>query len=225
VKSKYTRGNCLIKMFLLLSSMEKLEMASYVCEEHLISELNHTPLINDKELNIAGFLDKEGLPFEYRNKWCENEEHQYYSYTLNENGLCITYNPINSDMIFRTETVDPAFLRQYELNSFNTMPQLWSMEDGYTKNSMKNYPLRSLDKGIENGYGIRLQISPWSLSNIDKVCQSHPENIKIALHHPAEIISNQNNYFEVPFNKSVSIIVKPKITRTSESLKSYDPKV
>jgi amiloride-sensitive sodium channel len=29
----------------------------------------------------------------------------------------------------------------------------------------------------------------------------------------------------VAFNKSVSIIVKPKITRTSESLMSYDPNV
>jgi hypothetical protein len=128
-------------------------------------------------------------------------------------------------MIFRTETVDPEFLREYEIKSLNTMPQLWNMEDGYTKNSMKNYPKRSFDKGLENGYKIHTETSNWVRNNIDTACQSHPYHIKIALHHPAEILSNQNHYIEVAFNKSVSIIVKPKITRTSESLMSYDPNV
>jgi hypothetical protein len=206
-------------------SMEKLEMASYVCDQNIMRELNHTPLINDKELNIAEFLDTDGFYHNQASEWCENDANQYYSHNLKQHGLCSTYNSIKADMIFRTETVDPAFLSQYEFKWVNTMPQLWSMEDGYTKNSMKNYPLRSFDKGLENGLKIKLYSEKWTLNNIDTLCESHPRNVKIALHHPAEIISNQNNYFEVPFNKSVSIIVKPKITRTSESLKSYDPKV
>jgi hypothetical protein len=205
--------------------MKKLEMASYVCDQNIMRELNHTPLINDKELNIAEFLFTEGF-YTYQDKeWCENDANQYYSYNLKQNGLCTTYNAIKADMIFRTETVDPAFLREYEMKSYNTMPLLWSMEDGYIKNSMKNYPLRSFDKGLENGFKIYLYTEKWCLNNLDTLCQSRPRNVKIALHHPAEIISNPNDYFEVPFNKSVSIIVKPKITRTSESLESYDPKV
>jgi hypothetical protein len=205
--------------------MEKLEMASYVCDQDIMKELNHTPLINDKELNVAEFLYTNGFYNYQVNEWCENDANQYYSFNLKQNGLCTTYNSIKADMIFRTETVDPAFLREYEIKYFNTMPQLWSMEDGYTKSSMKNYPLRSSDKGLENGLKINLQTEKWCLRNVDTLCDSRSRNVKIALHHSAEIISNQNSYFEVPFNKSVSIIVKPKITRTSESLKSYDPKV
>jgi hypothetical protein len=205
--------------------MENLEMASYVCDQNIMRELNHMPLINDKKLNIAEFLDTEGFYYQQVNEWCENDANQYYSYNLKQNGLCFSYNSIKADMIFRTETVDPAFLKEYEIRSFNTMPLLWSMEDGYIKNSMKNYPLRSFDKGLENGFKIKLYSEKWSLKNLDTLCESHPRNVKITLHHPAEIISNQNNYFEVAFNKSVSIIVKPKITRTSASLESYDPKV
>jgi hypothetical protein len=205
--------------------MEKLEMASYVCDKNIMRELNHTPLINDKELNIAEFLYIHSFYHHQVSEWCESDANQYYSYNLKQNGMCTTYNSIKADMIFRTETVDPAFLKEYEIKSLKTLPQLWSMEEGYTKNSMKNYPLRSFDKGLENGLEISLQSQKWSLSNVDTLCESRPRNVKIALHHPAEIISNQNNYFEVPFNKSVSIIVKPKITRTSESLESYDPNV
>ncbi len=205
--------------------MEKLEIASYVCDQNTMRELNHTPLINDKELNIAEFLFTEGFYTYQINEWCENDANQYYSYNLKQTGMCTTYNSIKADMIFRTEAVDPAFLTEYEIRSFNTMPLLWNMEDGYTKNSMKNYPLRSFDKGLENGLKINLYTEKCSLRNVDTLCQSRPRNVKIALHHSAEIISNQNNYFEVPFNKSVSIVIYPKITRTSESLESYDPKV
>jgi amiloride-sensitive sodium channel len=200
-------------------------MASYVCEKNKMRELNHTPLINDKELNIADFLAKEGIYFTHNREWCNNVEYEYYSCTFNENGLCMTYNSIKANMIFRTEKVDPAFLRQYEIESYNTMPQLWSMEDGYKRNSIKNYPKRSFDSGLENGFKIRLETDMFVIRGIDTACQSHPNNFKIALHHPAEILSNQNKFFEVPFYKSVSIIVKPKITRTSESLRSYDPNV
>jgi hypothetical protein len=205
--------------------VQKLEMASYICEQNMGKELNHTPLINEKKLKIAEFLNSDGLYYEHYSEWCENKEYQYYSKNLKQNGLCLTYNSIKANMIFRTETVDPEFLREYEIKSLNTMPQLWNMEDGYTKNSMKNYPKRSFDKGLENGYKIHTETSNWVRNNIDTACQSHPYHIKIALHHPAEILSNQNHYIEVAFNKSVSIIVKPKITRTSESLMSYDPNV
>jgi hypothetical protein len=199
-------------------------MASYICEESLVKELNHTPH-NDGELNLADFLYRKGFYMKYQSQWCNKYMYQYYSLTGNENGFCFTFNLVNAHEIFRTETVDPAFLRQYEIKSFNTVPHLWSMEDGYTKNSMKTYPLRSLEKGAGNGWKTSVITNKLSLREISDLCQSHPQNIKIALHHPAEVVSNQNDYFEVPFNKSVSIVVKPKITKTSKSLKSYDPKV
>jgi hypothetical protein len=63
-----------------------------------------------------------------------------------------------------------------------------------------------------------------SLKEISDLCRKSPQSIKITLHHPAEVL-HENSFIEVPFNKSVSVVVKPKITRTSESLKSYDPKV
>jgi hypothetical protein len=60
--------------------------------------------------------------------------------------------------------------------------------------------------------------------NIDKQCRSNPEFIKIALHHPAEV-ALKTSFVKMPIYKSVSMMVKPKITKTSDSLKSYDPEV
>jgi hypothetical protein len=207
----------------LFDSIKELEMASYICEESLVKELNHTSH-SDAELNLADFLYRKGFYMKHHSEWCNKYMYQYYSINCNENGFCFTFNLVNAHRIFRTETVDPAFLRQYELKSFNTMPQLWSMEDGYTKNSMKNYPLRSLERGMENGLKTSVITDKLSLKEISDLCRKSPQSIKITLHHPAEVL-HENSFIEVPFNKSVSVVVKPKITRTSESLKSYDPKV
>ncbi len=115
----------------------------------------------------------------YHSEWCNNYMYQYYSLNSNENGLCFTFNLINAHKIFRTETVDPTFLRQYELKSFNTMPQLWSMEDGYTKNSMKNYPLRSLEKGIGNGFKTSVITDKLSLKEISDLCRKNPQMLRL----------------------------------------------
>jgi hypothetical protein len=79
--------------------------------------------------------------------------------------------------------------------------EFWSMEEGYTPNKIENYPLRAYDSGKINGF-----------------------NFYVVLHHPAEVYSSKN-FFTVPFNKSVTFTVTPQITKTSESLRNYEPSV
>jgi hypothetical protein len=59
---------------------------------------------------------------------------------------------------------------------------------------------------------------------IDKHCRYSPEYIRIALHHPAEV-ALKASFIIMPFHKSISMMVKPEITKTSDSLKSFDPEV
>jgi hypothetical protein len=138
----------------------------------------------------------------------------------------MTFNSIRATFIFRNDTVDPEFLENYEseiyLKELSKMePQEWNIEIGYTPNRMQYYPLRSLRKGLENGLTVKLA-SPTL--EIDTTCREDPQSIKIALHHPAEV-PLENNFITVQFNQSVQVMIRPKITRTSESLKSYDPEV
>ncbi len=98
------------------------------------------------------------------------------------------------------------------------------MEEGYTQNKIDNYPLRTYDKGKTNGFNLYVKISESTLENMDKTCRKNTLGVKIALHHPAEVMSSKD-FYTVPFNKSVTFTVEPQITKTSDDLKKYDPSV
>jgi hypothetical protein len=106
-------------------------------------------------------------------------------------------------------------------------PQSWSIETGYTSDGMQFYPLKSLNSGAESGFGVALATNLLLkdlVESIDRECRYNPEHIKIALHHPAEV-ALKTSFILMPFLKSVSMMVKPKITTTSDSLRSYDPEM
>jgi hypothetical protein len=122
--------------------------------------------------------------------------------------------------------VDPSFLENFEGRTSSKSkskiePKEWNIETGYTPNKMQYYPLKSLRKGLKNGLTVSLGALINKLNEIDETCREDPESIKIALHHPAEV-PLENNFITVPFNQTVQLMVKPKITKTSESLMSYD---
>jgi hypothetical protein len=137
----------------------------------------------------------------------------------------MTYNPINANLIFRNDTVDPEFIKQYEYKTYDTWPQNWDMEAGYDVNRMKHNPLKSLDKGVENGFRFYLETWNMNFRKMNTICREYNQYNQIRLHHPAEVGISKNSNVFVPFNRIISLMVKPKITSTSDSLKSHDPKV
>jgi hypothetical protein len=161
----------------------------------------------------------------YESFWRGSYTDKYYSVFLMEDGLCMTFNQISADLIFRNDTLDPMFLHQNSKGSPMMEPQSWSIETGYTSDGMQFYPLKSLtaESGFEVDIGTGYRLEDFHM-DIDRHCRLNPEYMKIALHHPAEF-ALKTSFIKMPFNKSVSMMVKPKITTTSDSLRSYDPEV
>jgi hypothetical protein len=201
-----------------------LEIASYVCEKNLSDELNHSPLLND-DLDFAEFAKFWMFYTTTSFYWCNIETIFFYSTSLTEDGLCMTFNPVKTNWIFRNDTVDPVFIKQYEKIKHGTEPKNWDMENGYTLKTLKNYPLRALDKGAQNGLKLYRIVYKFGLDDVDTTCRKDPRDVKVAVHHPAEVVSNKNSFVTVPFNKSFTFLVRPSITKSSESLRSYDPAV
>jgi hypothetical protein len=199
-------------------------MTSFVCEKHIGKELSHKPLLND-DFDITKFLEYRLNYAEINYHWSNIETTFYYSFALTEEGLCRTFNPVRATSIFRNDTVDLAFVKQYVTETWGTEPKNWDMENGYTLKTMKNYPLRSLDKGKKNGFRFDLKVVKIGSEDIDTTCRKDPQSIKVAIHHPVEVVSNGNDFITVPFNKSFTFFLRPSITKSSESLRSYDPAV
>jgi hypothetical protein len=192
-----------------------------ICDKNVAEKLNHTPILTD--IDMKKFLGDTML-VEVNFFMGNVKKETFYSNTLTEEGVCRTINPINAKEIFREKSVDPVFLTQYQFESHDIDQKFWSLEEGYTRNKIDNYPLRVYDKGKINGFNLYVKIPKNTLENIDTTCRLNPLGMKVALHHPAEVLSSKD-FFTVPYNKSVTFTVKPQITKTSDDLKKYDPSV
>jgi hypothetical protein len=188
------------------------------CDKDIIERLNHTPILTDIDVaEISG--DEILLKFYFMLGNILTDT--FYSHTLTEEGVCRTINPITANLFYRDDVVDPEFLKQIQFKINEIEPQHWTMDGGYTPNKIENYPLRAYDNGKINGFNLYVKILEDMVENMDTTCRVNPLDIKIALHHPAEVISAKG-FFLVPYNKSVTLAVKPQITRTSDNLKNYD---
>jgi hypothetical protein len=202
-------------------SFEMLEISSMICDKTIHDKVNHTPITI--ETNLPERLGDEillDIYFVFGNELIK----AHFSNTFNEEGVCRTFNSIDAKLIFRNDSVDPKFLAQYQLKAREVEQKYWSIEKGYESNEIKSYPLRAFDIGKSGGFNFYVKIHESTLENMDTACRVNPLDVKIAVHHPAEVISSKN-FFLVPTNKSVSFVVNPKITRTSESLSSFGPAV
>jgi hypothetical protein len=198
-----------------------LEISSMICDGNIHDRLNHTPITI--ETNVPERLGDEVLLdiyFVFGNELIKT----YFSNTLNEEGVCRTINSIDAKVIFRSDSVDPKFLAQYRLKARGVEPNFWDIQKGYESNEIKSYPLRAFDIGKSGGFNFYVKIHESTLENMDTSCRVNPLDVKIAVHHPAEVVSSKN-FFLAPTNKSVSFVVSPKLTKTSESLSSYGPAV
>ncbi len=204
--------------------MKNHELASYFCDEFLARGLTHPPLVD--YLSLSNLLASHRFSVRFLKTWRDSQTDDFYSMAVMEDGLCMTFNQISANLIFRNDTVDPKFLKELRQDSSKMKPQSWSIETGYTSDGMQFYPLKSLNSGPQSGFGVALAIRHLEdlVENLNTHCRDNPEFIKIALHHPAEV-ALKTSFILMPFHKIVSIMVKPKITTTSDSLKSYDPEV
>jgi hypothetical protein len=130
---------------------------------------------------------------------------------LTENGYCQTFNTIDAKLIFRNDTIRHELFSLYQIKFlYQNQPQQWDFDEGYTPNTIENYPLRSFANGINSSYTAFLKI-PKILKNFESICRKKSKNVRIILHHPAEIPDTLTNYYMVPFHKEVSIAIQPKI--------------
>ncbi len=194
-----------------------LKMASLFCDKKVPDHDNGT---YDENIDVYKFL-RATAPWQFQQLiWKNSRKAGCKTDVLTSEGICQSYNAIDANMIFRKDIVDPTFIEQYQDQIEDRSPKFWSFEKGYVANRFNNYPLRSLDKGKDSGIAVTLTASTDFPAIYDTSCRKNSLSYKIALHHPMEV--SNGDFFLVPFNKSVSFYVKPKITKTAKSLETYD---
>lgn len=99
----------------------------------------------------------------------------------------------------------------------------WNIEDGYQSdvNESEAYPYRVFDSSMHNAMTLVLSIT---VDNSFRLC-TFGVGFIIALHMPDEKVDIYKNSIYMPSEQHGSISIKPRVTVTSEGLRSYSPQV
>ncbi|XP_055840709.1 pickpocket protein 28-like [Episyrphus balteatus] len=96
----------------------------------------------------------------------------------------------------------------------------WDLENGYYKYLVK-FPYRVVSAGNEESLSIILEDK---IDDEDKKCRHSPyQGFKLILQTPGEESQVANKFINIPLDKEMSFIIKPKIMTTSEELRNYSP--
>lgn len=98
----------------------------------------------------------------------------------------------------------------------------WNIESGYANESEneRNYPYQGINTGRKSSLYLMLRCSS---RDIDHQCRGYNKGFQIFLTTPGETVDRSQNYLRMPISEQNIIKIGPKLTITSEGLRSYKP--
>ncbi|XP_061393667.1 pickpocket protein 28-like [Musca vetustissima] len=153
---------------------------------------------------------------------------QYFRKTYTEEGLCFTFNGLNSQDLYREDTVQYQDMQQMEMNTNNFSGGFlgrkltWSLEEGYTAGTElgTSYPARVLSSGTKAGVTAILLDNK---TNIDYGCREASQGYKLLLHSPDDVPQVSKHFLHIPMNEETTIAVLPSMMTTSKAIAKYSP--
>lgn len=99
----------------------------------------------------------------------------------------------------------------------------WNAEDGYQSiaNDNELYPHRVFSAGFRDSLKIYLQI--WR-DEFSENCGGFPNGFRLKMHMPDDLPQFTSNFYHIPTDQNIFMLIKPKVITTSNGLRSYSPR-
>ncbi|KAG4070463.1 hypothetical protein HA402_005695 [Bradysia odoriphaga] len=200
--------------------LKYMEAVSHVCDSHLTDKFKIGGNVTDNSIidllkRMAPSFNDTMMLCKFRNKmeYCDD----YFEEVLTDEGLCFTFNMINSKELYR-EGISSDFLQRNR-----NVASSWDLTSGYNQtvaHEPQMYPYRVLAAGSRGGLFVLLRLYE---ENLDYICKGPVQGFKILLHPPGESPQLSRQYFRVPLLQEVLVSVKPNMMETSDGLRRYNP--
>ncbi|KAJ8943545.1 hypothetical protein NQ318_023056 [Aromia moschata] len=201
-----------------MPSLKKLQYMSLLCSEGKI-HYDKIPKINTTDEDFYKFLEQGAAEFFEKCSWMGNIYpcYEIFQPIVTDEGLCMTFNMLNKDDLFR-DVVDPPPI-QHKLHLYNAQkPEDWTVGYGYGDLAdVETFPRRALLAGSMNALIVNLNVS---LEDLDYACTSF-QGFQVVLHKAVRFPTVQQHYFRVPLRKSVIVAISPTQLITSDNVKAY----
>ncbi|XP_055305956.1 pickpocket protein 28-like, partial [Sitodiplosis mosellana] len=193
-----------------LSHLCRFNFPEYVRYGNKFTNTSIYDIIQDIAPNLTSVIVSCSWNLQMEN--CES----HFSPTITDEGLCFTFNALNSDEIY-TDAMAPEMM--IVKNSPNVSH--WSLENGYPPGcNQRGYPIRVFNVKHSVSLTIFLQLFG---QDIEYRCRGLIPGFKLFLHVPGEVQPASRHSFRVPLSEAVQISIIPKFIVTSDKLLSYKP--
>lgn len=109
------------------------------------------------------------------------------------------------------------------LKTVNSNPNIthWNLENGYETGALQNsYPIRVFN--AKQGAALAVTLNLFT-EDIEYLCAGIINGFKVILTTPGETRKASARYFDAITSEKAEILIKPKLTTTSEKLRGYKP--
>ncbi|KAJ6633490.1 Pickpocket protein 28, partial [Pseudolycoriella hygida] len=220
------------------TELETMQALSQVCDSHLTSgfEFNQNTasedifrklkevlhelmdlleLVNNYTLQVAPSTQEVLYFCKKRNQphVCDS----FFSEVWTEDGLCFTYNILNSSHIYTSlvSTEIPPI-------QHNKSDDHWNIETGYNEkatNDILSFPYRAHSGGNRGALVVLVNLNS---SDYDHMCRGPIVGFKVTMHRPDEVPFVSKEWFRVPMHQESYVTITPRVILTDDSLKRYD---
>lgn len=163
-----------------------------------------------KEISYS--IDDSMLLCKFRNKVTNCS--LLFNEVITEKGVCYSFNMLNYHELFKPDILHKDFdIFQHAYNS------TWSLDGGYESDDLNSYPFPVISQQDD---ALRVFLKTTDI-DMDYICQGSSQGFQVFFHLPLDFPSITSHHVFVPIKQDVSVSMTAKMTKISESLKSYKP--
>lgn len=138
---------------------------------------------------------------------------EIFTKTLTDDGLCYTFNHMDSSQIYNEDLLANDFpkLERFNLTYLHLVD--FSINRTYEVRNL-TYPYRLLN----SGKGLEFAIQWFSNDDVEILCADIVEGFKIHIHSAAQVPRLKKHFYHVPLNHDVRLMVRPNLMTTDKDL-------
>lgn len=202
--------------------VERVSALSHVCDNNVYDKnIQKITAMTNENLDVIKLLEE--MSFEQDdlfekcryNSWKFDSCEKFFVKTLTDAGICYTFNMLNFKDYVNTKSMHPDLHHPKHQNMSS-----WFLDKDYDTDEINVYPRRVIGAGFQSGLSVQLK---FNSSQLCPSCMSGISGFRISLHMPVESSQIAGKFYNIPFNRETSLIVKPNMIYSSKNIKTYEP--
>lgn len=196
---------------------DKLQALFQICE--ILVREDQMNLMNSTSRNFAQNLQEIQSNFNQHSTCSPMSQtgsvdfDKHFSMVVTSEGICYSYNMLDYRDLYTSNIASSLSYPKHGNRSS------WTVV-GYESNDPETHPERVMGSGKTAGITLKLTMEK---KDVNYACKGTANGFRLSLHTADESPRIGSHFYKIPFGAETMIAVTPRVTSTSDGLRSYKP--